>query len=261
MASSEAHGLLAICDAIDAVEGVRFPRYQTTQLPPPHSIISGSAYFDTRDSRLPPIDPRFLPDQRNTAPATTEEPPSLSSSISSLASSTMSSYSANSPSNYPSGTSNNAATAPAKAEEHPKPPPRTTSSHGGRTSTNTSNGTQVYRSEECHICGRIFKGPKSSTHKQQHIRRLHPDDYIPKRGGKKRTVLDPAFASQQQKFSMNLSAQLNAQKSKFLPVSPGGPQLVKPTKDVDSPNSAGHSESSMSPNFDPSSAEARYRPY
>ncbi|KAK9464537.1 hypothetical protein V1512DRAFT_268181 [Lipomyces arxii] len=45
------------------------------------------------------------------------------------------------------------------------------------------------RSEECHICGRVFRGPKSSTHKQQHIRRLHPDDYQPKRGGKKRVAL------------------------------------------------------------------------
>lgn len=49
-----------------------------------------------------------------------------------------------------------------------------------------------YKVEECHICGRNFKGPKASTHKQQHIRRLHPDDYTPKRGGKKRVVLDPA---------------------------------------------------------------------
>ena len=49
-----------------------------------------------------------------------------------------------------------------------------------------------YKVEECHICGRNFKGPKASTHKQQHIRRLHPDDYTPKRGGKKRVVIDAA---------------------------------------------------------------------
>lgn len=51
-----------------------------------------------------------------------------------------------------------------------------------------TNGT--YRSEDCPICGRNFKGPKASTHKQQHIRRLHPEDYTPKRGGKKRIMLD-----------------------------------------------------------------------
>ncbi|KAK9459475.1 uncharacterized protein V1516DRAFT_680007 [Lipomyces oligophaga] len=51
-----------------------------------------------------------------------------------------------------------------------------------------------FRSEECHICGRIFRGPKSSTHKQQHIRRLHPNDYQPKRGGKKRALAAAAVA-------------------------------------------------------------------
>lgn len=43
-----------------------------------------------------------------------------------------------------------------------------------------------FRVEECPICNRVFRGPKASTHKQQHIRRLHPDRYTPKRGGKKR---------------------------------------------------------------------------
>ncbi|CAN6600226.1 hypothetical protein TRVA0_001S08548 [Trichomonascus vanleenenianus] len=56
-----------------------------------------------------------------------------------------------------------------------------------RQSTNTS---AQFKSEDCPICGRNFKGPKASTHKQQHIRRLHPEDYIPKRGGKKRAVVD-----------------------------------------------------------------------
>lgn len=45
---------------------------------------------------------------------------------------------------------------------------------------------QQYKTEECNICGRPFKGPKASTHKQQHIRRLHPESYMPKRGGKKK---------------------------------------------------------------------------
>lgn len=48
----------------------------------------------------------------------------------------------------------------------------------------------IYKSEDCPVCGRNFKGPKASTHKQQHIRRLHPEDYTPKRGGKKRILLD-----------------------------------------------------------------------
>lgn len=48
--------------------------------------------------------------------------------------------------------------------------------------------SEGFKIEECHICGRNFKGPKASTHKQQHIRRLHPKDYIPKRGGKKRVI-------------------------------------------------------------------------
>ena len=43
-----------------------------------------------------------------------------------------------------------------------------------------------YRVEVCQICGRDFKGRKAATHKQQHIRRLHPAEYTPKRGGKKR---------------------------------------------------------------------------
>ncbi|KAK7206001.1 hypothetical protein BZA70DRAFT_267102 [Myxozyma melibiosi] len=61
--------------------------------------------------------------------------------------------------------------------------------------TNQSSIPPEHRSEECHICGRIFRGAKSSTHKQQHIRRLHPDDYQPKRGGKKRAAAAAAAAA------------------------------------------------------------------
>ncbi|KAK9447191.1 uncharacterized protein V1518DRAFT_421594 [Limtongia smithiae] len=67
-----------------------------------------------------------------------------------------------------------------------------TSAASPAASSTTAAIPPEHRSEECHICGRIFRGPKSSTHKQQHIRRLHPDEYQPKRGGKKRTVLIPA---------------------------------------------------------------------
>ncbi|KAK9476880.1 hypothetical protein V1514DRAFT_344273 [Lipomyces japonicus] len=56
------------------------------------------------------------------------------------------------------------------------------------TSSSSSSVPPEHRQEICHICGRVFKGAKSSTHKQQHIRRLHPDHYQPKRGGKKRAM-------------------------------------------------------------------------
>jgi hypothetical protein len=63
-----------------------------------------------------------------------------------------------------------------------------TAANAGRVSKDRdANG---YKIEECPVCGRAFKGPKASTHRQQHIRRLHPQDYIPKRGGKKRVVVE-----------------------------------------------------------------------
>uniref|UniRef100_A0A060TBM8 ARAD1D33220p n=1 Tax=Blastobotrys adeninivorans TaxID=409370 RepID=A0A060TBM8_BLAAD len=62
---------------------------------------------------------------------------------------------------------------------------------GTRHSTVQPSPGVVYKTEECPVCGRHFKGPKAATHKQQHIRRLHPQDYIPKRGGKKRVLPSP----------------------------------------------------------------------
>lgn len=59
-----------------------------------------------------------------------------------------------------------------------------TSQHSSQSPAASQN--RGYRVEECPICGREFKGPKASTHRQQHIRRLHPDNYTPKRGGKKK---------------------------------------------------------------------------
>ncbi|ANB14368.1 hypothetical protein AWJ20_5339 [Sugiyamaella lignohabitans] len=52
----------------------------------------------------------------------------------------------------------------------------------------TSKAEGHYKTEECPVCLRTFKGPKASTHKQQHVRRLHFDQYTPKRGGKKKIV-------------------------------------------------------------------------
>ncbi|KAH3674640.1 hypothetical protein WICMUC_003186 [Wickerhamomyces mucosus] len=39
--------------------------------------------------------------------------------------------------------------------------------------------------ENCLYCSRIFKGPKASTHKQQHIKKLHPTMYIRKKSGRR----------------------------------------------------------------------------
>lgn len=48
----------------------------------------------------------------------------------------------------------------------------------------TKHDPSKYPIEVCPICSRPFPGPKAATHKQQHIRRLHPADYRPKKGGK-----------------------------------------------------------------------------
>lgn len=61
--------------------------------------------------------------------------------------------------------------------------------YGGVSSSMTGESdSQGFRVEVCQICGRDFKGRKAATHKQQHIRRLHPTEYTPKRGGKKSRV-------------------------------------------------------------------------
>lgn len=75
------------------------------------------------------------------------------------------------------------------------PTPLSPNVSGGGGGHHDNNGRPAlvingYKVEECPICGRNFKGPKASTHKQQHIRRLHPEDYTPKRGGKKRLAPD-----------------------------------------------------------------------
>lgn len=49
--------------------------------------------------------------------------------------------------------------------------------------TTSDDGTQ----EVCEYCERVFRGPKSSTHKQQHIKRIHPDFYYRKKGGVKKS--------------------------------------------------------------------------
>lgn len=59
---------------------------------------------------------------------------------------------------------------------------------GVASSMTSDSDSQGFRVEVCQICGRDFKGRKAATHKQQHIRRLHPTEYTPKRGGKKSRV-------------------------------------------------------------------------
>lgn len=93
----------------------------------------------------------------------------------------------------PMGTSTPTAMRPQQPRPVQRPPPTNTR----QSTAQPPNPNVQYKTEECPICGRHFKGPKASTHKQQHIRRLHPEDYIPKRGGKKRVVVDPQQQSPQ----------------------------------------------------------------
>lgn len=81
--------------------------------------------------------------------------------------------------------------------QQPRPVQRPPPTNTRQSTAQPPNPNVQYKTEECPICGRHFKGPKASTHKQQHIRRLHPEDYIPKRGGKKRVVVDPQQQSPQ----------------------------------------------------------------
>lgn len=86
----------------------------------------------------------------------------------------------------------------ASQQDHHRHTPRATRHHHHQSSPGSAgspdrddDGRPVvmyngFKVEQCPICFRNFKGPKASTHKQQHIRRLHPEDYTPKRGGKKR---------------------------------------------------------------------------
>lgn len=75
--------------------------------------------------------------------------------------------------------SNNNSTATSRSST-PSHTPRIPHNAG---TTSSDDGTQ----EECDFCKRVFRGPKSSTHKQQHIKRIHPDAYVRKRGGVKKS--------------------------------------------------------------------------
>lgn len=55
-------------------------------------------------------------------------------------------------------------------------------------SSSATKDSGKYTVEICPICQRHFPGAKAATHKQQHIRRLHPEHYRPKKGGKRRVL-------------------------------------------------------------------------
>ncbi|KAH3687385.1 hypothetical protein WICPIJ_001662 [Wickerhamomyces pijperi] len=59
-----------------------------------------------------------------------------------------------------------------------KPTPRTPHNAG-----TTSNDIGIV--ESCEFCLRQFRGPKARTHRQQHIKKLHPDSYTRKKSGRK----------------------------------------------------------------------------
>lgn len=44
--------------------------------------------------------------------------------------------------------------------------------------TTLDNGVEL----RCEHCGRVFRGARASTHRQQHVKRLHPDKYVKLKG-------------------------------------------------------------------------------
>jgi hypothetical protein len=57
-----------------------------------------------------------------------------------------------------------------------KPSHKRTPHNAGKTSNDI--GVEMF----CEYCDRVFRGPKASTHKQQHIKRIHPENYVKKKG-------------------------------------------------------------------------------
>jgi hypothetical protein len=254
----EAIGLLAICDAIESVEGVPLSTYQSSETPKPQlpaSLRSTEKLNGTKDhvkrvigSRYsapypypPPAPPGFTdntglvqhpylshPLSGQPVPPTglgPQAPPAYGYQPNQQPYPTVypspghgfqAGYGGGSPFPAPgtpgtparlalpssttpliggqvSGHAHNVATASPNTTSIPRPETSTPSSNAStpaRSDSFSSDANAIYRSEDCPICGRNFKGPKASTHKQQHIRRLHPEDYTPKRGGKKRILLD-----------------------------------------------------------------------
>lgn len=218
-------GLLALCDAIDSVEGIPFRAAAPPRLPPdpvnngrlnvalPGSYppVSNSKSAFPQHPLLTHVPPAatsspsgtmtYAQSQRNafsqfSGPGHRGDgmPPTLLSQRPNQAPGTLLGRSgADNYGNYP---------APPGASSGPPPPSSYTANNGPRpmgaprmpvssssaSPTPASGAGGQYRQEECPHCGRLFKGPKASTHKQQHIRRLHPNDYTPKRGGKKRVT-------------------------------------------------------------------------
>ncbi|KAF5103644.1 hypothetical protein D0Z03_000116 [Geotrichum reessii] len=214
----DALGLLAICYAIEAVEEEESKSHQKSSYLVPRrrktSSTSGGSILSSANGRklsLPSTFNHFrnsLIAEHNNAHSTTGANSSLGSA-SSVLPVLAQSYSVTKPDSHHHRRKKSEAQLPPLILESGLEKKRATSvssavgagvavasvaaSPSGATQPLVINGFKV---EECHICGRCFKGPKASTHKQQHIRRLHPDDYIPKRGGKKRVVIEPLATPQ-----------------------------------------------------------------
>lgn len=215
----DAVGLLAICDAIETVEGIQFkpsagPRTtpasmshskinvtlpapyppvlatpaQTAQHPylshiPPHSTVNlnGAVNYSQSQStayqQFKTMTGGNVPFQKTVTPAPT--PGQVTTPSHAPPPPVQNSY------NYPIQPAQSSSSPVLMRRQTPlrNPSPPTSIQQQGTHSTSQVNGNKI---EECHVCRRIFKGPKASTHKQQHIRRLHPNEYTPKRGGKRR---------------------------------------------------------------------------
>jgi hypothetical protein len=209
----DALGLLAICYAIEAVEeeeskshqksSYLVPRRRKTSSTPAGSLLTAA---NGRKLSLPSTFNHFrnslIAEQNaNSINSANNSPGGVSSVLPALAQS----YSITKPDPHHHRRKKSEAQLPplileSGLEKKPGGPAAsagsTMAAAGGLPSAAQPLVINGFKVEECHICGRCFKGPKASTHKQQHIRRLHPDDYIPKRGGKKRVVIEPPAAPQ-----------------------------------------------------------------
>ena len=203
-------GLLALCDAIAAVEGVPYRPVAPPQAPA--AVYASGRLYVPLPGPYPPVSAVASRPGYAQHPLLSHVPPSATTSSSgtmSYAQSQRSSYA-----QFPGGQrAVDSIPATLQAQRpgqthgtvlgrsegqynyvsqagHSMQPSAVPRPAGPGSSASVSpvpgHGVSSYRQEECPHCGRLFKGPKASTHKQQHIRRLHPNEYTPKRGGKKR---------------------------------------------------------------------------
>ncbi|KAJ8100266.1 hypothetical protein POJ06DRAFT_100451 [Lipomyces tetrasporus] len=212
--------------------------------------LDGLSESEQSMSLAPAIDPAFLPiDPAIAAPDSEGSSRAESEEV-------KGEYTTVSPSLFPSDPNLRPSQTPQRAPPPKRQRPSSTTpgtkpSVSHAPSSSSSAVPPELRSEECHICGRIFRGPKSSTHKQQHIRRLHPDDYQPKRGGKKRALSiasagaeQPSSAAEQTASDGSSSAEKRV-KTKKEPTVPVAVPVAVPVMPV--PVSAASESSTMRP--------------